>query len=322
MYLNKKHKLQHLALALCALVANFTTLRAQQPQAIKTTVSATTIRIGEQVVLTLHVPIHAKDKLQLTKYTDTINTHISVANMLVDTVKAGAVDTLHVKYFITSFDSGYWAIPPIPLVVNKDTLYSDIHLLTVNTVAVDTTKDIKAIKPPMDAPFAWKEILPYVIGAWLIAFITTLIVVLYRKYFKKEKQPETPVIPLTPHEWAMQQLTAIDAQQLWQQGFTKEYHSGIADTLREYLYKEFKFNALEQTTAQTKRSIKHITAISHDNKRRLIDVLELADMVKFAKETPIQDEHEASLRYAKTFIDGVNTTLMNERNGAALDRAE
>ena len=77
---------------------------------------------------------------------------------------------------------------------------------------------------------------------------------------------------------------------------------------------------MEQTTAQTKRSIKHITAISHDNKRRLIDVLELADMVKFAKETPIQDEHEASLRYAKTFIDGVNTTLMNERNGAAVNK--
>jgi hypothetical protein len=314
MYLNKKLN-QIIALVICALLS--INARAQNNlQPLKTTVSATTIRIGEQVVLTLHVPTHQQDKIVLSKYTDTINAHISVASMAIDTVNAGKTDTLHVKYYITSFDSGYWAIPPIALVINKDTLYSDVKLLTVNTIAVDTTKDIKAIKPPMDAPFQWKEILPYFIGFWLLALIATLVVVVYRKYFKKTKKDAPPIIQLTPYEWAAQQLHTINEQQLWQQGFTKEYHSGIADTLREYLYKEFKFNALEQTTAQTKRSIKHITAISHDNKRRLVDVLELADMVKFAKETPIQDEHEASLRYANNFIDGVNTALTNERNGA------
>ncbi len=312
MYSNRKFN--PLLAMLCCLLVSALTLAQTPSKTIATSISGTIIRIGEQVVLTLNVPLAKGQKIKITNYADTLNAHISVARpAMLDTVTTGSTDTLHVKYYLTSFDSGYWPIPPIPLVINNDTLYSDVKLLTVSTIAVDTTQDIKAIKPPMDAPFSFKELIPYIVVAWIIAILVTLGVVLYRKYKNKHKIPPAPETLLTPYEWAMLQFTNIDAQQLWQQGFAKEYHSGIADTLREYLYKEFKFNALEQTTAQTKRSIKHITAINHDNKRKLIDVLELADMVKFAKETPLQDEHEASLRYAQTFVEGVAKALTSER---------
>src|ERR1051326_662127 len=79
-------------------------------------------------------------------------------------------------FVITSFDSGYYAIPPFRFIVNGDTIKAvetEALLLSVNTVAVDTTKNIKDIKPPIEVPFSWKEYLPYLYyGLGALAILT------------------------------------------------------------------------------------------------------------------------------------------------------
>ena len=57
---------------------------------------------------------------------------------------------------ISSFDSGYYAIPPFQFVINGDTAnpqLTEAMMLQVNTVPVDTTKAFKDIKAPIQASF-------------------------------------------------------------------------------------------------------------------------------------------------------------------------
>ncbi len=284
-------------------------LIAQSNNELKTSLSSSKILIGEQVILNIAIPINKNIKIGiLINKPDTLNEHVElVGSPLIDTLKNVNADTVNIKYLVSSFDSGYWTIPPIPFLINGDTLQSAVQLLTVNTVPVDTSKDIFDIKPLKDAPFTLKEIIPI-----MISVIAILAVLISLYYWYKSKYGKKPINDLrtekvhTPYEIAIQQLENIKVQKIWTRNLVKEYYASISDTLREYLFNQFKVNAQEQTTNQTKRSIRHVKLIDDTNSKKIIAVLELSDLVKFAKENPIADEHEMSLRYAFEFIEEVN----------------
>jgi hypothetical protein len=66
---------------------------------------------------------------------------------------------------ITSFDSGYYAIPPFHIIINGDSvnaLLTDAMLLHVQGMKVDTTLAIKDIKQPLGEPFDWHELIPWI----------------------------------------------------------------------------------------------------------------------------------------------------------------
>src|SRR3990172_884084 len=91
---------------------------------------------------------------------------------------------------ITSFDSGFYAIPPFRFIINGDsnkTIETEPMLFSVNTVAVDTTQNIKDIKPPIEVPFSWKEYLPYVYWGLGALAVLALIIYLVMNYLKKRK---------------------------------------------------------------------------------------------------------------------------------------
>ena len=81
---------------------------------------------------------------------------------------------LHQTLKITSFDSGYYAIPPFRFNYKKpgDQLvqYAETQaiLLSVHTIPVDTAKEIRDIKKPIAAPFTFREALPWIIALLLL----------------------------------------------------------------------------------------------------------------------------------------------------------
>ncbi|MBK8581331.1 MAG: hypothetical protein IPL86_05680 [Flavobacteriales bacterium] len=127
---------------------------------------------------------------------DTLTGKISVLlDSHVDTIlPEKAADPYHFRQqrtlTITSWDSGYWAIPPFRFIANGDTLVTDPLLLTVNTVPVDTTKAIRPIKGIYTVPFSFMDWLrdnwPWVAGGLaLLAAIVALVI-----YFKRRKPKE------------------------------------------------------------------------------------------------------------------------------------
>lgn len=272
------------------------------------------ILIGEHIKLKIDVRYPAELKnnpahsITWPNFTDTITEKIEIVEQSnIDTTLSTDQKTILLSktYVITSFDSGFVVIPPFIFYNSLDTtrpFETQPLLIEVQTVAVDTTQEIKDIKEPFDVPFTLKELLPYFIGG-LVAIIIILLIVLY---FLKRKKKTTEVVEEVkiiepPHVIALRRLDELNQKKLWQQGKIKEYHSEISEIIRWYIEERYHISALEQTTGEILLSIRSL-ALSIELREKLQQLLSLADLVKFAKAQPLPQEHELSLQNAMDFI--------------------
>lgn len=283
------------------------------------------IRIGEQTRLDLYlrydVTANKNINIEWPKFNDTLKKEIEVLNVTkIDTTipdKSNPnVIQQHVQLTITSFDSGYYAIPPFKFTLNKDTnnlLVTEPLLLSVNTLPTDTAlAKIKDIKPPYDEPFDWKWYLPYIYGIGGVLLLVAILVFILVK-LSRRKPAEVPVVDNTPkippHVLALEALEKIKSESVWKENRIKEYYSAITDTLRLYIEQRFNINALELTSDEILHIFKS-QVVDQESKNKLRQILTLSDFVKFAKQIPIEAEHTLTLNNAFDFVNG---TLREEQ---------
>lgn len=325
----KKHTI-YFAFAFVLLLSIVLT-RTIDAQTVKATASLDTnnIRIGQQVKLQLSIQYRVDNgqqvKIHWPGIADTLIKEVEVVGQSkIDTLipdKNNPFEFVQTKtVFITSFDSGYWAIPPFKFIVNNDTagVSTDPLLLEVGTVAVDTSLAIKDIKPPFEENYTWLDWIKdnmYVVYGTLVAILIVVSIIFLIRYFRKVPPPTVIVeIPKTPaHVTAFEKLDKLKNEKLWQEGKLKLYHSTLSEIIREYIENRFKIQALEQTTEEILYGFRNI-AIDEDSKLKLKQLLLLADMVKFAKEQPLPNENEMCLSNAYDFVTG---TKREENNNAA-----
>jgi hypothetical protein len=208
---------------------------------------------------------------------------------------------------ITAFDSGTYVIPPIKFAVNGDTIKTVPVRFYISTVAVDTTKPIKDIKEIYDvpaAPVVEEEAEAVSWWVWALAGAALLGIIAFVIWLTRRKKV-VPVVPPAniqlPHERVLEQLAQLGAKKPWLHGELKGYHVSLAEIMRGWLVERYRIHAREMTTADIVRSLRSeqvpSTAIEQAN-----NVLRTADMVKFAKSTPANEENERSLQQAITFV--------------------
>lgn len=276
------------------------------------------IRIGEQTKIDLFLNYNIKEKnlkFEWPHISDTLKKEIEVVHVSpIDTTIPDKKDPnriqQHLQITVTAFDSGYFAIAPFEFIRNGDTthpLLTEPLLLEVHTIPTDTSiAKIKDIKPPFDEPFDWKWYLPYFYWGFGILAIIIVAIYIFKRYFKNKPapvlQPEPPKVP--PHITALELLEKIKESAVWKEGKNKEYYSAIADTIRFYIEGRFRINALELTSDEVLSIFKN-QVVDQDSKDKLKQILTISDLVKFAKNTPIEAEHLLTLNNA---FDFVNTT--------------
>jgi hypothetical protein len=210
---------------------------------------------------------------------------------------------------ISSFDSGSHVIPPFYFKLKHnqigDSIATKSLMFNVLTMKIDTTKGPVDIKTPYEAAITLKEIIPYILGIILVAAIIFFIFY-YTRWKKKNvplfNKPEKPKEPA--HVIALRQLDHIKAQKLWQQEKIKQYYSEVADTIRAYIENRFDIPAMEQTSAETIGVFKQNKELIDGNSLNEIQhILSLADLVKFAKYTPLPDDNNLTLMNAYFFVN-------------------
>ncbi len=269
----------------------------------------TAIKIGEQLHLNVEVLFPSDAKVAFPQFGDSIGKIEIVDRTKLDTLKSedGKSATYKQSLTITAFDPGNYMLQPFyfyyQLATSKtiDSIATNTLYLQVQTIAVDTNKVIKDIKAPLDVPYTLEEFLPYII----MGLIALAIILIILWYIKKKNRQKLPVIiqppPRPAHEIALEALHKTEAQKLWQDGHYKQYQSEVSDTIRMYIENRFSIPALELTTDETLKHLKRnlITAEAHE---KLKYMLQLADMVKFAKAIPLGSENEMVMEYAYQFI--------------------
>ena len=240
---------------------------------------------------------------------DSLHTVEVIAVDYSDSTINGKIIKHNAVYTLMAFDSGSYNFQPLTvLFFDKkenlvDSLQSNALQFFVATVEVDTAQGIKPIKEPLDLPFTIAEIKDQLIYGTLILLLIVLAIYLYLKYRNKPKPivEAAPEIKRPSHEIALEKLESLKQQKLWQQGEVKAYHSALSEIMREYLENRFDIVALEATTDEIVEKMR-IFAVAKEQKIVLQEMLELADLVKFAKVNPLPDEHERSYKIAYDFV--------------------
>ncbi|MCB9225987.1 MAG: hypothetical protein H6578_02285 [Chitinophagales bacterium] len=269
-------------------------------QNLSITLDKDTILIGDHINLDITIKNTNNDKVLFPVFADSISTFDVINSYPIDTLSDG----YNKRYSITQFNAGNYQFGQIPTVVVHsngvmDTLYSNNVNLVVNTIEVDTTQAIKSIKTVKSLPFPWKEFLKKW-GIPLLLLLIALGVLIYyiakrKKLFVKEEKPKTM---LDFYEEALQKLDEIDQKKMWQNDQIKEYYFGISEVMRTYLEGRFGINAMESTTDEIKDELFLETGL----KNKVTDILAQADLAKFAKFKPLNDENMSVMKKAKDFV--------------------
>ena len=96
----------------------------------------------------------------------------------------------------------------------------------------------------------------------------------------------------------------------------KDYYTRLTDTLREYMYNRYKFNALDMTTGEIIENLLRFN--DKEAIKEVQEILEVADLVKFAKLKPSLNENDRNMLNA---IDFVNATKdVEEENRKPMEK--
>ena len=97
-------------------------------------------------------------------------------------------------------------------------------------------------------------------------------------------------------------LQQVKDEKLWQSGKIKEFYTEITDILREYMDRRFGINAMELTSEQILAFVRKNPEME-EVRQLLRQMLELSDLVKFAKFIPLEDENQRSMSDAFVFVE-------------------
>lgn len=265
------------------------------------------IVIGDQTKLSYELTQDKSERVSCPVFSDTITKGVE----LVETLKPDTIDLgggrIQVKldYMVTAFDSGFYFIPAQKFVSINDSVQSKPLGLLVDTVETGEQAEINPVKDIMDPPFLWSEFFYWAGIVLLVLLIVALIIYMIMRERVNKKldfvfHREEPAIP--PYQIALQQLEEVKSEKAWQSGDIKAFYTRVTDIMREYMMGQFSINAMELTTdeilALTKKNPEF------DQVRQILkEVLELSDLVKFAKFIPLEDENNRSMLNAFAFVE-------------------
>lgn len=307
----KKYLLPVLLLALAAPLC-----RAQDDGALRSRISRDSILIGDQVEWTLDFQLAPGEAVSISKPgAEPVPGVEALGEMALDTLsdKKGTL-SLRGRIILTSFDSGSYVLPPLYVLMARadgsiDTLEYTGPRLAVNTIPIDTaTFQPHDIKGQIRYPLTFREVIPWVGLALLVAALVWLLVRWIRLRRQNRDFFGKPVVKDPPHIVALRSLEKTRAQKLWQAGKQKQFYTQVTDALRQYIAERFDVAALEQTSAEMFRDLQD-KDIEPELKEKLKDLFTTADFVKFAKHTASDQENENAIPTAIRFV---NETYMKE----------
>lgn len=277
------------------------------------------IYIGDQIFYTISIDQPADLSLDIKPLKDTLIRNIEILSGPSQDTIASASGRIKVenKYLITSFDSGYYRIPPAYAEIRSENgikrFYSDYNPLEVMRIRItppDTTEKIFDIIKPYRAPLTASEVLPWVLLAALAAAAVWGIILLSRKLKRSKKEPEKEINPDPAHLIAFRELERLKQEELWQKGEVKKYYSRLTEILRQYLENRYGVNSLEMTTSETLDALVSSGFRKDESYSVLKSVLSNADLVKFAKYKPESTENESNFDNSWRFVE--NTMIKPE----------
>jgi len=209
------------------------------------------------------------------------------------------------SFTVASFDSGQVDLGPLQAILEDDTVYSNSVLLLINPVEVDTTLDFKDIKTIDADPFtSWEIFIMWLDEHWpwvAVPILAILIIIVLYKILKDRPAREERKVIIPLHITLLNRLNQIRNNKIWQDGSYKQHFSDVTEVMQKYIAYRYNVPTLERTSPEILNALK-LKAISEDDYKQIEKIFGLADMVKFAKTVPMQQENEQIVAFTEQFI--------------------
>lgn len=256
-------------------------------QGLSVSVDKQSILIGEQIKLSLEATVPASGGASWLVI-DTIP-HFEIMNrsgidsqLVQNRLKLKQVLTL------TSWDSGNWKIPPLAWGGSR----SGAIPVSVRFTPMDTSQpyhdihDVLPVKTERPSNWWW-----YVIGI-------ILLIALFMLFFPGEKvKKEPPPFAMEDvYRNALQRLSKLDPQRE-----PRVVYTDMINIFREYLFKRKNIQSYSKTTEGIAVQIRDLN-LPEAQYRPLLGVLQLSDMVKFARYQPSTSETQEAIEVIKNNI--------------------
>ena len=270
------------------------TLHAQE---VKVATSTKNIKIGEQIEYKISVQAPA-DATVVFPEGQTFGALEMVKTNPTDTLKEKGKFRLEKAYYLTQFDEGKYTIPQQKIQISHKDFYTDSLLVEVHNVAVDTLK-----QPLYDAKPIAEVTSPSSSHLWLwivlgiVALLLTAAALYFFVFRKKKLSAEEERKKLPPFERAIQDLKDLQNSKYLIESKHKAYYTRLTDIVKEYLEDEVHILAKESTTDELLAKINNLQKtgklyLSTETINNLKRVLQNADLVKFAKSKPSDNNAE------------------------------
>lgn len=261
---------------------------SQEGGTLLVAIDSTAVKIGEQIDYILQVKADSTAQVIFPEQPLFAPFELLEASP-VDTLKTQSHYLYTKKYALIQFDSGDYFIPQQQVLVNGFSKIADLIPIRVNTVVVDTIQQkLYDIKPLQEVEKNYEALIAQVL--WGLVIALALIGIFYTYLFQKRRK-ELREKELAPFDRAIEELKALEKEQLSAQEEYKNYYSRLTDVVRRYLEEEAKIDALESTSEELLLKLemrKNAGTLDLDQKTlmSLRAVLQNADLVKFAKSMP------------------------------------
>jgi hypothetical protein len=322
--------LKHYFILLLCLISCSWGLFAQDKGQANIFMDSTSFLIGDQISMELVVNIPAG-------YTPTF----PIIDELLEKEKLEIVDqqerelikgspnyTYKQKFILTAWEPGSYQIPVLKFAYKNNGALVEFESsslmlsVTAPQVTGDSTyvADIKTILA--ESPNFLDQLYAFfthpVVAALLILFLAFLAFYTFMQYQNRAQA----IIPKTPEEIALQQLDVLKQSDLLGQQRYKEFHTSISFILRTYINGRFKIKALERPTGDFLPKLKQHPLLKPSFFEEFKTVLDHADLIKYAKASPLDIGNKKALSFCFDLIESVQEKLslieLEKKNQKAL----
>ncbi len=292
---------------------------AQPSVSIKSEATPREIYIGDPVAFRLQITISSDVALAPIAPVQNIGAFdvLALSSPTMRTEKDGK-NTIAYQFLLTVYSTGSQTIPAIPLqfaTVDGSTASAQSQDIEINVKSLLAEKGDEGNLRPLKGLFDFKSYL----WIWVLIglFIATIGGYLGWRWFNLHRrkisgEPEGP--PRPPEELAWEAIHKLEDADLIHSGQIKEFYYQLSVILRDYLERRYRLSALDRTTSELLSEFRRqnfdsaLTSIGRD-------FFENADLVKFAKFTPGENEVTDDLNRVKQFIN--LTTPKKQETGPA-----
>ena len=273
--------------------------------------------IGEQTTIRLELNVDAGNKVSMPQFKTGSVKGIEVLDAKADfrTINDGKREVYTNEYLITTFDSTLYSFPPFEVLVNDSAYKSNQLALAVYSIPIDTLnlQNICGPKAIEEVSLTWEEYRDAVYLGIILAILGAALAWVVVRFINNK--PIIRIVKIKPklpsHVTALNRIEEIKSDQsLRLEGNTKEYYTLLTDTLREYMRDRYGFNATEMTTSEIIGELLKIR--DKESIREIQEILQVADLVKFAKLYPSMNENDRNMTNAIGFVN--ETKNIEEEN--------